>query len=112
MDEAKYNELARSAQRGELLRMRPPIFDIVMKDHLDEIDKHEVDAGRPLLSSILVVDGKLPPPAFFQRARDLGRFTGPDTTQARADFAAREQQQVFDARAARSVPPRPRCPRS
>lgn len=46
---------------------------------LDEINAHEVEGGRPLLSAVVVLAGSdRPGKGFFECARRLGRYTDGD----------------------------------
>jgi hypothetical protein len=66
-----------------------------MHDWLDEIARHEAEAGRPMLSALVVSDQtKLPADGFFACAAGLGRASGDDLA-ARLAFWAREVAAVL-----------------
>lgn len=75
-----YGELIAVARRGEtvtysdvvsLAEGYPHLFRI-----LDRINRHEHQAGRPLLSAVVVGTKGLPGRGFFDLARDLGLYAG------------------------------------
>ncbi|MGD0020646.1 MAG: hypothetical protein ABSD62_15510 [Candidatus Limnocylindrales bacterium] len=67
----------------------------VVGNRLDDINRSEHQAGRPLLSVIVVHKGAtMPGEGFFMCARDLGRY---QEGQDRAAFVKQEREAVFKA---------------
>jgi hypothetical protein len=84
-----YGEIGRQAN---LDMMKPP-HRAVLGLMLDEIDRHEHAAGRPLLSAVVVLKQTgVSSRGFFACARTLGVETGPDER----DFWAAELRRVYD----------------
>ena len=65
---------------------------------LDEIFLHEVNQGRPLLTSIVVHRGNnnIPGEGFFSTATSVGRFNGSRDPMARFEFWFRQVQEVHN----------------
>jgi hypothetical protein len=60
---------------------------------LDEVNREEVEAGRPLLSAVVVHKGddEMPGDGFFKLAKELGRYRGGD----KKIYWAMELKQVY-----------------
>jgi hypothetical protein len=83
-----------------LLGLRHPITPDrhKLEGWLGHISECEHQQGRPLLSVLVVNrDTRLPSAGFFTLARQLGRFTGPNTPEAKKTFAEEETRRVYAA---------------
>lgn len=90
MHEEMYGELRRVAweQRYVTYSDIAPIADLDMNNPpdrdrigqlLDEINRHEHQLGRPLISVVVIHrDNNMPGPGFFKLARELGLYVGKD----------------------------------
>lgn len=81
------------------LAVRPPHTIHQVAEALEATMATDAAAGRPLRAAVVVSktrDG-LPAPGFFDRARRLGRYDGPDRGPEAAAFHAAELEAVFAA---------------
>ena len=95
--------LAPIAARGEArtyqqvaagLGLRPPNTIHRLALALEALMAEDAAAGRPLLAAVVVSRTRagLPAPGFFARARELGRYAGPDSGAQAAAWHAAERR--------------------
>lgn len=92
---ATYREVARA------LQVTPPQSIHQVTEALETTMAEDVAAHRPLYAAVVVSrtrDG-LPAPGFFAKARDLGRYDGPEQGAEAAAFHARELEAACEAAA-------------
>lgn len=94
MDENLRDLLIKIARRrGTIPYSETGVNRRVIGARLDDINRHEHEAKRPLLSVIVVRKGTtMPGEGFFMCARDLGRFR---EGQDRAAFVKQEREALF-----------------
>ena len=98
-------KLIQAAERGELVyysdlalatgrEMKGPHWAVHLGRILGQISAEEVEAGRPMLSAIVVSrDSKLPGEGFFNLGQELHRV---DAGEDEAAFAGRQMRRVYE----------------
>ncbi len=84
---------------ADALAVEPPQTIHQVAEALEATMAEDAAAGRPFLAATVVSRARsgLPAPGFFARARELGRYDGPEQGAGAAAFHEREREAVFAA---------------
>jgi len=85
------------AEAAHALRLRPPHTIHRLAEALERTMDTDAAAGRPFAAAVVVsrTGAGLPAPGFFVRARELGRYDGPDRGESAAAFHRAELARLY-----------------
>lgn len=94
---ARERRTATYAEAARELAVEPPHTIHQVAGALEAAMDADAAAGRPLAAAVIVSRTRngLPAPGFFERARALGRYDGPERGDEAAAFHAAELEAVF-----------------